>query len=90
MVLYVWSVISAYVIGNIKSMIGASLDWFQTPRFSRDSTVSLPLMPRFVRLLNLIACSATLSVYFSDGWVLGWFDEFSLLIIPAFRLASIL
>ncbi len=89
MVWYAWSVIPTYVIGNIKGLTGARLDWFRTPKFSRESTVSLPSMPRFVRLLNLLACGAALGVYFSEGWVFGWFDEFSLIIIPAFLLASI-
>ncbi len=89
MVWYAWSVIPTYVIGNIKGLTGARLDWFRTPKFSRDSTESLPSMPRSVRLLNLLACTAALGIYFSEGWVFGWFDEFSLLIIPAFLLASL-
>lgn len=80
MVWYAWGVIPTYVIGNIKGLTGARLDWFRTPKFSRDSTVSLPSMPRSVRLLNLLACTAALGIYFSEGWVFGWFDEFSLLV----------
>jgi len=89
MVWYTWSVIPTYVIGNIKGLTGARLGWFRTPKFAREDGALLPSMPLSVRLLNLLACLAALAIYFSEGWAFGWFDEFSLLVIPAFLLASI-
>jgi len=89
MVWYTWSIIPTYVIGNIKGLTGVRLDWFRTPKPLRDDTTSLPSMPNFVRILNIFACTIALGVYFSEGWHFGWFDEFSLLIIPAFLLASL-
>ena len=42
-----------------------------------------------VRDENLLTCTTVLLLYFSEGWIFGWFDEFALLLIPAFVLASV-
>ena len=88
MVWYAWSVIPTYVVGNIKGLFGISLGWFRTPKFIRGEVTELPTTPSHVRLLNLLACTAAFGFYFTEAWVFGWYDEFSLLIIPAFLIAA--
>lgn len=89
MVWYAWSVIPTYVIGNVKGLSGASQSWFCTPKFVRGDVKRLPGIPRTVRLVNICVCVIALGFYFSEAWVFGWFDEFAILIIPAFLIASI-
>jgi len=89
MVWYAWGVLTTYVVGNIKGLFGFKLDWFRTPKFLRSRVGHLPRLPASMRAFNLCTCLALTCFYFSQGWVFGWFDEFSLLLIPAFMLASI-
>ena len=89
MVWYAWSVLYTYIIGNIKGLFGVKLDWFRTPKFIRGQADQSNQAPISVRVLNLVTCFAILCFYFSEGWTFGWFDEFALLLIPAFLLASI-
>jgi hypothetical protein len=89
MVWYAWSVLPTYVIGNIKGLYGFELDWFRTPKFIRNTTKSFKGTPPSIRIINLCACIGLLCFYFGEGWLFGWFDEFVVLLIPAFILASI-
>ena len=89
MVWYAWSVLPTYVIGNIKGLCGFELDWFRTPKLIRNSKKNFKGTPPSIRILNLSACIGLLSFYFGEGWLFGWFDEFVVLLIPAFILASI-
>jgi hypothetical protein len=89
MIWYAWSVIPTYIMGNIKGLIGANLDWFRTPKFERGDTRALAAMPFPVRLFNLAACAVLFGFYFLEGSQFGWFDDFALLLIPAFLLAAI-
>ena len=88
MVWYAWSVLPTYIIGNIKGLLGQNLDWFRTPKFPRSKAIHFDSAPVSIRILNLSVCIALLAFYFSEGWNFGWFDEFALLLIPAFLLAS--
>ena len=88
MVWYAWSVLPTYVIGNLKGLFGVQLDWFRTPKYVRGSVGPLSRMPLPIRVLNLCVCISLLCFYFSQGWFFGWLDEFALLLIPAFLLAS--
>jgi len=89
MVWYAWSIIPTYVIGNIKGLLGVSQKWFCTPKFVRSQIKQLPTIPTSVRIVNLCVCMAALGFYFSEAWVFGWFDEFAILIVPAFLIASV-
>jgi cellulose synthase/poly-beta-1,6-N-acetylglucosamine synthase-like glycosyltransferase len=89
MVWYQWSLIPTYVLGNIKGLFNLELGWFRTPKFVRDQVGRLPGVPASVRALNLCTCVMILGFYFSEGWIFGWFDEFALLLVPAFLLASL-
>ncbi len=89
MVWYAWSVLYTYIIGNIKGLFGMELDWFRTPKFIRGQVNLSYHSPISMRVLNLFTCFAILCLYFSEGWTFGWFDEFALILIPAFLLASI-
>ena len=89
MVWYAWGVLITYVVGNIKGLFGFRLDWFRTPKFLRSRVGHLPRLPASMRAFNLCTCLALICFYFSQGLVFGWFDEFALLLIPAFLLASI-
>lgn len=86
---YGWSVLSTYWMGNLKGLLGARLDWFRTPKFQRDRVGRLAASPLSVRTVNAITCLALVGLYWSQGWFFGWFDEFALLLLPAFVLASI-
>ena len=88
MVWYAWSVLPTYVIGNFKGLFGVKLDWFRTPKYVRGSVGHLPRIPLSIRALNLCVCIFLLCFYFSQGWFFGWLDEFALILIPAFLLAS--
>ncbi len=88
MVWYAWSVLATYIIGNIKGFLGLNLDWFRTPKFLRSKALHFDSMPISIRILNLTAFAALLGFYFSEGWFFGWFDEFVLLLVPAFLIAS--
>jgi cellulose synthase/poly-beta-1,6-N-acetylglucosamine synthase-like glycosyltransferase len=89
MVWYAWSVVPTYIIGNIKGLLRLDLDWFLTPKFSRTDARVLDTMPFTVRAFNLAACVALLAFYFLEGFYFGWSDDFALLFIPAFLLATI-
>jgi cellulose synthase/poly-beta-1,6-N-acetylglucosamine synthase-like glycosyltransferase len=86
---YAWSVIPTYLLGSVKGLLLRDLDWFVTPKYQRSSSRRLPGPPRAVRLLHLLAAAAFACLYAGEGWTFGWFDEFSLLLLPAFLLASI-
>jgi len=88
MIWYAWSVLPTYIIGNVKGLIGIELDWFRTPKFLRNKAMQFDSVPISIRILNLTACVALLVFYFSEGWFFGWFDEFVLLLVPAFLIAS--
>lgn len=89
MVWYAWSVIPTYIIGNLKGLTGVELDWFRTPKFVRGSVGAVVGTPIAVRAGNIAICVALIGFYFIEAWHLGWFDEFALLLIPAFLLAAI-
>lgn len=89
MVWYAWSVLPTYFIGNIKGLFGSKLDWFRTPKFKRNRVGKLSSVPLPMRALNSCICATLLFFYFCEGWNFGWFDEFALLLIPAFILGSI-
>jgi cellulose synthase/poly-beta-1,6-N-acetylglucosamine synthase-like glycosyltransferase len=86
---YAWSILPTYIIGNFKGLFSLSLDWFCTPKFIRSQVRHLPPAPSSVRMLNVCIFAILLGFYFSQGWIFGWFDEFALILIPAFLLASI-
>jgi cellulose synthase/poly-beta-1,6-N-acetylglucosamine synthase-like glycosyltransferase len=85
---YAWSVLHTYVIGNLKGLLGVSLNWFRTPKYRREQVGPLHKSPPWVRAINVAACLALGGLYWSQGWFFGWFDEFALLLLPAFVLAS--
>lgn len=89
MVWYAWSVLPTYIMGNIKGLFGLELGWFLTPKFIRSQVSHLPSTPASVRALNLSICVALFGLYFGEGWCFGWFNEFALVLIPAFLLASL-
>jgi cellulose synthase/poly-beta-1,6-N-acetylglucosamine synthase-like glycosyltransferase len=89
MVWYAWSILPTYAIGNIKGLFSQKLDWFRTPKFQRNSIKSFRGLPISVRLLNISIFTALLCFYFCQGFFFGWFDEFVLILLPAFFLASI-
>lgn len=84
-----WSVLHSCISGNIKGLFNLKLDWFRTPKFVRNRVGILSGTPVWFRTLNIFTLVAFLCFYFMEGWVFGWFDKFSLLLIPAFLLASI-
>jgi hypothetical protein len=84
MIWYTWSVVPTYVVGNLKGLLRADLRWFHTPKFVRGHTGRLPGIPTPVRLFNLSLCLVLFALYFTEGWLFGWFDEFALLLLPAF------
>jgi cellulose synthase/poly-beta-1,6-N-acetylglucosamine synthase-like glycosyltransferase len=86
---YAWGVLPAYLIGNLKGLFNIKLDWFCTPKFLRNHVTELARLPLSVRVMNGAVCSALLVFYFVQGWSFGWFDEFALLLVPAFLLASV-
>ncbi len=86
---YGWSVLWTYWIGNLKGLLGARLDWFRTPKFQRDRVGPLGVSPLGIRAANAVMCLALVGLYCSQGWFFGWFDEFALLLLPAFFLGSI-
>jgi cellulose synthase/poly-beta-1,6-N-acetylglucosamine synthase-like glycosyltransferase len=87
MVWYAWSVLPTYVLGNIKGLLGVRLDWFRTPKFLRSQVGLLSSIPLGVRTVNVVVLCFLMVFYFAQAWQFGWFDEFSLLLIPAFILA---
>lgn len=89
MVWYAWSVLPTYIIGNVKGLFGLKLGWFRTPKFVRAHASGIAKMPASVRAVNLFVCAAILCLYFTEGLFFGWFDEFVLILFPAFLLASI-
>ena len=86
---YAWGVLLAYLIGNVKGLFKIKLDWFRTPKFLRTEVTDLARLPFSVRVLNGVVCAGLLLFYFVQGWSFGWFDEFSLLLVPAFILATV-
>jgi cellulose synthase/poly-beta-1,6-N-acetylglucosamine synthase-like glycosyltransferase len=86
---YAWSVLATYIVGNLKGFAGISMSWFRTPKYQRDrESRRFMRSPLAVRLVNAMAGLALLVFYFSQGWLFGWFDEFALLLLPAFFLAA--
>ncbi|MCF6254699.1 MAG: glycosyltransferase family 2 protein [Gammaproteobacteria bacterium] len=86
---YAWGNLHTYIAGNIKGLFNLKLGWFCTPKFNRDNVGHLPRIPTSMRLLNIFTFVAFLGLYFSEGWVFGWRDEFALLWLPAFLIASV-
>ncbi len=86
---YAWSNLYTYIAGNLKGLFAVELDWFRTPKFDRRHVGRLARVPTTVRVLNACTCVAFLVLYFWEGWNFGWFDEFALLWLPAFFLASL-
>ena len=89
MVWYAWSILPTYAIGNIKGLCNKKLDWFRTPKFIRKSPRRFQGLPIPIRLLNISIFTGLLCFYFCQGWFFGWFDEFVLILLPAFLIASI-
>ena len=89
MVWYAWSILPTYAIGNIKGLFKKRLDWFRTPKFNRNNPKRFRGLPIPIRLLNISIFTTLLCFYFSQGWFFGWFDEFGLILLPAFFLASL-
>ncbi|MCP4041882.1 MAG: glycosyltransferase family 2 protein [Gammaproteobacteria bacterium] len=89
MVWHAWSVLHTYIYGNIKGLFGIKLGWFLTPKFDRSQVGRLSRIPPSVRILNIGTCIAFFCLYIGEGWMFGWFDEFALLLVPAFLLASV-
>ncbi len=89
MVWYAWSILPTYATGNIKGLFNKKLDWFRTPKFNRKRPKHLHSLPLPIRLLNISIFIGLLCFYFSQGWFFGWFDEFVLILLPAFFLASV-
>jgi hypothetical protein len=89
MIWYAWSVLPTYVIGNIKGIFGYELVWFRTPKFNRSDNTEISLrLPAGIHKINLFASILLFCFYFAEGWFFGWFDEFALLLLPAFLLVS--
>ncbi|MFC1788587.1 hypothetical protein ACFLZE_01570 [Thermodesulfobacteriota bacterium] len=88
MVWYAWSILPTYAIGNMKGLFNKKLDWFRTPKPNRNNTKRFSGIPLPIRLLNISIFTTLLCFYFSQGWFFGWFDEFVLILLPAFFLAS--
>lgn len=89
MVWYAWSILPTYIKGNVIGLAGIKLDWFRTPKYVRGSVPGLSSGSDKVKLMNLVFCAVVLMFYFFQGFNFGWFDEFSLLLVPAFLIASI-
>jgi cellulose synthase/poly-beta-1,6-N-acetylglucosamine synthase-like glycosyltransferase len=89
MVWYAWGLVPTYVVGNLKGLFGLKLDWFRTPKFIRSQAWEVQRMPTPTRAMNLCLCLALICFYFCQGWFFGWFDEFGLLLIPAYLLATV-
>ena len=89
MVWYAWSVIPTYVIGNIKGLTGISQDWFRTPKVVRGQAAPPSRIPPMLRIINVAAVAAAIAYYFSQMWVFGGYDQFAILVIPAFILAAV-
>ena len=83
-----WSVLPTYAIGNLKGLFNINLDWFRTPKFIRNTSCKLSGTPLAVKMISICICFSLGIFYFSQGWLFGWFDEFALLLLPAFILAS--
>ncbi len=88
MVWYAWSVLPSYVMGNLKGLFNIHLGWFRTPKYARSELKKLARAPALIRCVNIFLCFLLISFYFSQGLYFGWFDEFSLILLPAFFLAS--
>jgi len=84
---YGWSVLPAYVQGNVKGLLGAPAAWFRTPKYRRQDTSVFSRLPTMTRTVNLTIFLAVVSFYFYEGWQFGWRDPFALLLVPAFLLA---
>ena len=89
MVWYAWSILPTYAIGNIKGLFDQKLDWFRTPKFNRNAPKQSGGLPLAIRLVNVSIFAGLLCFYFCQGWFFGWFDEFVLILLPAFFLASL-
>ncbi len=88
MVWYAWSILPTYAIGNIKGLCNKKLDWFRTPKYHRKGSERVQGLPTPIRLLNISIFMGLLCFYFAQGLFFGWFDEFVLILLPAFFLAS--
>ncbi|MHC4309629.1 MAG: glycosyltransferase family 2 protein [Planctomycetota bacterium] len=86
---YAWSILPTYLIGNLKGFFTIDLGWFRTPKYKRNTRTKFRNTPAPIRLINLCVFIALTLLYFCEGWFYGWFDEFVVLLLPAFILASI-
>ena len=89
MVWYAWSILPTYFIGNIKGFFDIELDWFRTPKLDRYFQKKFNKTPALSRLFSFFISLVLMGFFFSEGWFFGWYDEFVLLLIPAFVLAAI-
>ena len=89
MVWYAWSILPTYIKGNVIGLAGIKLNWFCTPKYIRGNTPGPNFGSNKISLVNLSVLSVVLMFYFFQGLNFGWFDEFALLLIPAFLIASI-
>ena len=89
MVWYAWSLLLTFFIGNIKGVFNLEKKWYRTPKYTRDLKYKVAPTPAGIRTLNAIICCVFLLFYFVEGWLFGWYDNFSMLILPAFILASL-
>jgi hypothetical protein len=85
---YAWSNLFTYAVGNIKGLLNLTLDWFRTPKYVRGRVGTLSRLPTRMRVINRLICVGLLGFYFIEGFIFGWFDEFALLWLPAFLIAS--
>ncbi len=85
---YAWGVLPTYIMGNIKGLFGVELDWFRTPKFIRSEVAQFAITPIYVRAFNMLICAFLLCFYFGQGWIFGWFDEFALILLPAFFISA--
>ena len=86
---YAWSLLPTYVAGNLKGLFGVQMDWFRTPKFARGHAVERRDAPISGRLISASICVVLMAFYFVEGWTFGWHDEFALILIPAFVLATV-
>jgi cellulose synthase/poly-beta-1,6-N-acetylglucosamine synthase-like glycosyltransferase len=86
---FAWSVIPAYVVGNVKALAGVRTTFFRTPKFLRGRIGVLSRVGWSTRAAHGTICLALLAFYAFEGWAFGWRDPFALLLVPAFVLATL-